>query len=223
MERMTDDAAKKRRELEHELTLTMTAQVQGHKQSRRNFCLITSDFVTNTVVEALVSGHPRDNKKVSVTDCLRECKNTEFVWGLRKMGICEGGRLLSCLLTRVSVRKASTVVMVSPGTHLVKNLNVCVFRLSQTRRLRSSAKHMVSDKNCYGSGRILLNRCKREIEKWTNWLWYVYDMALIPKIDFCGQFFLPVSGNPAKLRQQLQCDWRFLFLNGFSTFRGRSL
>ena len=28
---MTDDAAKKRRELEHELTLTMTAQVQGHK------------------------------------------------------------------------------------------------------------------------------------------------------------------------------------------------
>ena len=27
MERMTDDAAKKRRELEHELTLTMTAQV----------------------------------------------------------------------------------------------------------------------------------------------------------------------------------------------------
>ena len=31
MERMTDDAAKKRRELEHKLTLTMTAQVQGHK------------------------------------------------------------------------------------------------------------------------------------------------------------------------------------------------
>ena len=55
---------------------------------------------------------------------------------------------------------------------------------------------MVSDKNCYGSGRILLNRCKREIEKWTNWLWYVYDMALIAKIDSCGQFFLPVSGNP---------------------------
>ena len=82
---------------------------------------------------------------------------------------------------------------------------------------------MVSDKNCYGSGRILLNRCKREIEKWTNWLWYVYDMALIPKIDFCGQFFLPVSANPAKLRQQLQSDWHFLFLNGFSTFRGRSL
>ena len=37
---------------------------------------------------------------------------------------------------------------------------------------------MVSDKNCYGSGRILLNRCKREIEKWTNWLWYVYNVAL---------------------------------------------
>ena len=33
MERMTDDAAKKRRELEHELTLTMTAQV-GHNVNR---------------------------------------------------------------------------------------------------------------------------------------------------------------------------------------------
>ena len=29
MERMTDDAAKKKRELEHELTLTMTAQVSN--------------------------------------------------------------------------------------------------------------------------------------------------------------------------------------------------
>lgn len=57
-------------------------------------------------------------------------------------------------------------------------LNVRVFRLSQTRQLRSSAKHMVSDKNCYGSGRILLNRCKREIEKWISWLWYVYNVAV---------------------------------------------
>ena len=24
--------------------------------------------------------------------CLRECKNTEFVWELRKTGFCEGGR-----------------------------------------------------------------------------------------------------------------------------------
>ena len=52
MERMTDDAAKKRRELEHELTLTMTAQVQGHKQSTLNVCLITSDFVTNSYGES---------------------------------------------------------------------------------------------------------------------------------------------------------------------------
>ena len=29
MERMTDDATKKKRELEHELTLTMTAQVSN--------------------------------------------------------------------------------------------------------------------------------------------------------------------------------------------------
>lgn len=31
MERMTDDASKKKRELEHELTLTMTAQVSNMK------------------------------------------------------------------------------------------------------------------------------------------------------------------------------------------------
>ena len=37
-------------------------------------------------VEALVSGHPRDAKKVFVTGAghLREFKNTEFVWELRK-------------------------------------------------------------------------------------------------------------------------------------------
>ena len=41
-------------------------------------------------LKALVSGHPRDRKKVSVTEAgrLRELKNTE----LRKMGFCEGGR-----------------------------------------------------------------------------------------------------------------------------------
>ena len=106
MERMTDDAAKKRRELEHELTLTMTAQVQGHKQSRLNFCLITTDFVTNTVVEAVMSGHHWDKKKVSVTDCLRECKNREFVWWLRKTGICEGSRFWSCLLNTSVCQKS---------------------------------------------------------------------------------------------------------------------
>ena len=42
MERMTDDAAKKRRELEHELTLTMTAQVSYMKS--------TTDW--------LISSHP---------------------------------------------------------------------------------------------------------------------------------------------------------------------
>ena len=80
-----------------------------------------------------MSGHPWDNKKVYITDCLQECKNTEFVWGLRKMGICEGGHLKSCSLTRVSVRKVSTVVMVSPGTHLVKNHE------SQFKKTRSHA------------------------------------------------------------------------------------
>ena len=35
-------------------------------------------------VEALVTGHPRDTKKVSVSgaSCFQKCKNTEFVWEL---------------------------------------------------------------------------------------------------------------------------------------------
>ena len=50
-------------------------------------------------MEALVSGHPRDMKKGYITGvgCLRECKNTEFVWEIRKMGFCEGGRKKNCL------------------------------------------------------------------------------------------------------------------------------
>ena len=44
-------------------------------------------------VEALVSGHGRDAKKVPVTGAgrLRECKNTEFVREVRKTRFCEGG------------------------------------------------------------------------------------------------------------------------------------
>ena len=44
-------------------------------------------------VEALVSGHPQDAKKVSVRGAsrLRECNNTEFVWEFRKTGYCESG------------------------------------------------------------------------------------------------------------------------------------
>ena len=41
----------------------------------------------NYTVEILVSGHPRDAKKVSVAagaGRLRECKNTEFIWELGK-------------------------------------------------------------------------------------------------------------------------------------------
>ena len=48
----------------------------------------------NNTVEALVSGHPRGVKKVSITGAgrLRESKITEFVWDLRKTGFCESGR-----------------------------------------------------------------------------------------------------------------------------------
>ena len=42
-----------------------------------------------------MSGHSRDVKKVSVARAgrLQECKNTEFVWEMRKTGFCEGGRV----------------------------------------------------------------------------------------------------------------------------------
>ena len=45
-------------------------------------------------MEVLVSGHPQGAKKVPVSGagCLRECKNTEFVWELRKTGLCKDGR-----------------------------------------------------------------------------------------------------------------------------------
>ena len=42
---------------------------------------------------------------------LQECKNTEFVWKLKR-GVKQGGRKQSCPLTRVSVKRASTVVIV---------------------------------------------------------------------------------------------------------------
>ena len=47
-----------------------------------------------TTVKALVSERPRDSKKVFVTGAgrLRECKNTDFVWELKKTRFCEGGR-----------------------------------------------------------------------------------------------------------------------------------
>ena len=56
---------------------------------------------------------PLNVKKVSVTGagCLPGCKNTEFVWELRKTGFCEGGHKLSCPLMRVPVRRASAVLI----------------------------------------------------------------------------------------------------------------
>ena len=63
---------------------------------------------------------PRDGKKVSVTGAgrLRECKNTEFVWELRKTGF------LKVAVSRVSVRRASTVytvlaIMPSPFVSII--------------------------------------------------------------------------------------------------------
>ena len=41
-----------------------------------------------------MGGHSRYSKKVSITGAYRlwECKNTEFVWEVRKAGFCDGGR-----------------------------------------------------------------------------------------------------------------------------------
>ena len=49
-------------------------------------------MIWNTV-EAVVRGHPRAVKKVSVTGAgsLWECQNTAFVWELRKTAFCESG------------------------------------------------------------------------------------------------------------------------------------
>ena len=54
-----------------------------------------------------MSGHPPDIKDGA--GLLQEFKNTEFVWELRKMGFCEGGCKQSCLLMRVSTRRASII------------------------------------------------------------------------------------------------------------------
>ena len=43
---------------------------------------------------------------------LRECKNTEFVWELKR-DFKQGGRKTSCPLTRVSVKRASTVTLIN--------------------------------------------------------------------------------------------------------------
>ena len=46
-----------------------------------------------------MSGHPWDAKKVSVTEAghIQKCKNTEFLWEFRKMGIYEGGHMYGFL------------------------------------------------------------------------------------------------------------------------------
>ena len=55
-----------------------------------------------------MSGHSRDVKKVSVARAgrLRECKNTDFVWEMRRTGFCEGCRWVD-LSAYESVRQES--------------------------------------------------------------------------------------------------------------------
>ena len=51
-----------------------------------NCCIILTKIMIT--VEALVSGHPQGVKRMSIPGAggLRECKNTEVVWELRKTG-----------------------------------------------------------------------------------------------------------------------------------------
>ena len=46
-----------------------------------------------TTVKSLVKERRRDSKKMFVTGAgrLRECKNTDFEWELKKTRFCEGG------------------------------------------------------------------------------------------------------------------------------------
>lgn len=59
----------------------------------RSFLLHISSSLLFTV-EALMSGHPQNTKKVSVTKAGRfwGCKNIEILWKLRKTGFCVGKR-----------------------------------------------------------------------------------------------------------------------------------
>lgn len=59
----------------------------------RSFLLHVSSSLLLTV-EALMSGHPQNTKKVSVTKAGRfwGCKNIEILWELRKTGFCVGKR-----------------------------------------------------------------------------------------------------------------------------------
>ena len=65
---------------------------------------------------------PRGTQKQSIRGRSRECVNAEFEWEFKRVFQCEGGRKWSCLLTRVSVRRASTTTeairfRVRQGTH----------------------------------------------------------------------------------------------------------
>ena len=64
-------------------------------------------FAVLDTVEAPVSEHPCNAKRVSITGARhsQKCKTTKFVCQLRKTGFCEGGcnYMYNCSLTRVSI------------------------------------------------------------------------------------------------------------------------
>lgn len=75
--------------------------------TRMHHCFVSTVLIGNRV-EALVTRHPRDSNKVFVTGagCLGECKNTEFVWGLRKTCFFEIElSAYECLLRELSLQR----------------------------------------------------------------------------------------------------------------------
>ena len=62
-----------------------------------------------------MSGQPSGHKKGAETGCpLQECKNTELiVWKVRNMGICERGSEQNCPITRVSVKRTTTAILIT--------------------------------------------------------------------------------------------------------------
>ena len=103
-------------------------------------------------------------KKVAITGASRtgECKNTEFVWEWRKTGFCESSHKQSCLLFKVSIRRAFTVVsfdtpssqqafyihLWSLRVHVYSQLIFLIsFHMSNMQRLVSLAAVFVSSSN----------------------------------------------------------------------------
>jgi len=81
-----------------------------------NCCVILTMMMIT--VEALVGGHPQGMKRMSITGAggLRECKNTEVVWELRKTGfvkavVSRAVHLQGCPLGELLLHNDTVIMM----------------------------------------------------------------------------------------------------------------